>query len=441
MRIFKRGKVYYCHVYEGSVRRQVSTRCHDKKAAEAVARQLERDAADPDHAAARTATLTEALNLLFRQRTELAKAGRRSKATVAFYKAKAGHWSRLLEHNVSGQYVAFPLRTLRARHIDAYISQRRAEGVSESTIHKELVTMRAALKLAKRAGLWRGDIAEILPVAFAPEYTPRTRALTRPELQRLLAQLVPDRAARVAFIVATSANWGESDRAQRVDADGIRVYIRGTKRVQRKRVVPIVTVEQRTLLAYALKYAGGTHGLLFAPWSNVRHDLEAACSRAGIERCSPNDLRRTCATWLRAAGAPNDLVAPVLGHADTRMVDRVYGRLSVDDLACRLATATVDSLELLVVRLALLGISALIELARRCSADASDSGDLARPAGLLGAKNPAILGESVPRDGIEPPTRGFSSPMAMWPKPRELPDYRRVRHRETAPVGQRLARG
>ncbi|MBK6533732.1 MAG: hypothetical protein IPF99_30345 [Deltaproteobacteria bacterium] len=78
-------------------------------------------------------------------------------------------------------------------------------GGSEGIIHKELVTLRAALKLARRAGLWNVDPAALLPVAFAPEYKPRSRCLTRRELARLLAELSPDRAARVAFMVATSA--------------------------------------------------------------------------------------------------------------------------------------------------------------------------------------------------------------------------------------------
>jgi hypothetical protein len=45
------------------------------------------------------------------------------------------------------------------------------------------------------------------------------------------------KAARVAFIVATSACWGESNRAMRVDVAEVRseVFIRGTKRVPRSR--------------------------------------------------------------------------------------------------------------------------------------------------------------------------------------------------------------
>jgi len=55
--------------------------------------------------------------------------------------------------------------------------------------------------------------------------------------------------------------------------------------------------------------------------------LERACARAGIPRCTPNDLRRTYSTWLRADGVPNELSAPTMGHKDTRMLDRVYARL------------------------------------------------------------------------------------------------------------------
>jgi hypothetical protein len=61
-----------------------------------------------------------------------------------------------------------------------------------------------------------------------------------------------------------------------------------------------------------------------------------------IKPCSPNDLRRTCATWLRQDGAPPDLIAPVMGHVDTRMVERVYGRLPLQDREQRL-TATLQS--------------------------------------------------------------------------------------------------
>jgi len=54
--------------------------------------------------------------------------------------------------------------------------------VSDHTISKEVVALRSALKLARRAGLWEGDPGAICPHAFSPEYVPRKRFLTREEL-------------------------------------------------------------------------------------------------------------------------------------------------------------------------------------------------------------------------------------------------------------------
>jgi integrase len=96
---------------------------------------------------------------------------------------------------------------------------------------------------------------------------------------------------------------------------------------------------RQSLLEYALTHSHGQEGLLFGSWTNVRRDLHRACEAVEIRHCSPNDLRWTCATWLRAAGASPELIAPVMGHADTRMVERVYGRLPVEDLRRRLAQA------------------------------------------------------------------------------------------------------
>ena len=145
-----------------------------------------------------------------------------------------------------------------------------------------------------------------------------------------------------------------------------------------------------SLLRYAAEHAPG-QDLLFPPWANVRRDLLEACARAGIERCSPNDLRRTYGRWMRIAAFPDEIIAPTMGHADTRMLERVYGKLSPEELSRRL---------LLHARAAL----------PDCIANASVGTEFAgnsRQAGLSGTANPAEL---VPRGGIEPPTRGFSVP-------------------------------
>lgn len=116
-------------------------------------------------------------------------------------------------------------------------------------------------------GAWKGDVGELLPSGFSPEYQPRNRFLSTAELARLLAQLLPDHAARVAFIVGTSACWSATERARReyVAPDHAFVFVDGTKRRTRQRHVPIVTDLQRTLLDYALTHAQSQDGM-FEPW-------------------------------------------------------------------------------------------------------------------------------------------------------------------------------
>jgi hypothetical protein len=61
-------------------------------------------------------------------------------------------------------------------------------------------------------------------------------------------------------------------------------------------------------------------------------------ARGGVtfHYCTANDLRRTFAQWMRQAGAPLELVAPMMGHATTKMLELVYGRLDAASLSQRL---------------------------------------------------------------------------------------------------------
>ncbi len=448
-RLFKRGRVWYGWFYERGQRVVRTTKCRDRAAAELVARQWERDAADPDHAAARTETLTGALQRLLLRDEEEVRAGRRSPDTTSFHRTKAGHLVRVFEARPDGSRVPYPLARLRAVEVDRYISLRRGEGVADTTVAKELVVLRKALRLAIRAGAWRGRVEEVIPVAFSPGYEPRKRALTADELQRLLAELLPDRAARVAFIVSTSACWRETELARRGDVgEGLAtVLLRGTKRRTRFRTVPIVSPAQRSLLELALAHAAGAKGALFARWQNARRDLADACERAGIGRCSPNDLRRTFASWQVEAGVPLFPIAQAMGHQDTRMLERVYGRQTPAQLAALMARA--------------MGLPAAGGLrSENCSNSVSATPGSAGSGGPGGSGSPpptpdaAVAagprnkrpretlrsggakmsdGMCVPGGGIEPPTRGFSGRVVAWPRPRErLGNRRRRRAGEAA---------
>ena len=142
--------------------------------------------------------------------------------------------------------------------------------------------------------------------------------------------------------------------------------------------------------------------------------LERACARAGIPRCTPNDLRRTYSTWLRADGVPNELSAPTMGHKDTRMLDRVYARLPPELLRLRL--------------LAALG---------RCSADAVNTSGEGAQRGRTGQPaDDVTAGKLAPRAGIEPATHGLTVRGGKWPSPRDNDRMRPLRHPTSAKAQQ-----
>lgn len=352
-RLVKRGRVWWTWYYVDGKRVRTSTGCRDREAAIEVAKNLERAVANPRATAEATATLGDAIALYLDSKRKLVERKKRSGESIEFFETKIGHLRRVLERepmgNPSGELCPLRLEHLAPTHIDRYIAFRESEpgakrdsNISPHTIKKELTALRQALELAEREGIYSGNIARLFPKEFTAEYDPRDRALDRDEVTRLIHAFLPadrkfvrptatstDRAARVAFLIATAARWSGSERALVTDVaeDLSFVHLRETKTDSADRRVPIVTEDQRALLKFALKNACGTGGCLFRQWDSVNRDFVNACDRAKIERCSPNDLRRTMATWMRAAGITKDVVAMVLGHTTSQMVERVYAKL------------------------------------------------------------------------------------------------------------------
>lgn len=324
MRLYKRGAVWWVYFADNEgAKVRVSTKQKDRSRAAIVAREIVRRRTDPAYRAAHEATLKLCADRFLADRQAQGKA----LGTLHMYRVKASHLVRLLGEDL-------PLAKVDARKVDGYVAERRREGASASTVGKELCALRGLLKLARRHGDFDRELSQVMPTGYAVEYVPRRRYLTPAEAAALLDQLAPDRAALVAFALGTGARWSELGRARREDVDlaAGTVRLRGTKTAASARTIPILSLT-RPYLERALRDAPGA-AQLFRGWSNVRRDLALACASAKLaSRVTPNDLRRTLATWLVQADVPPSLVAQILGHADSRMVERVYGRAPVADLA------------------------------------------------------------------------------------------------------------
>jgi hypothetical protein len=112
----------------------------------------------------------------------------------------------------------------------------------------------------------------------------------------------------------------------------------------------------------------------------------------------PGTLRATLASNRRA---PPDLIAPVMGHVDSRMVERVYGRLTTEDPAARIA----------------------ISVGARCDVGLLDAVDAGAPDGLVGQSDAPKSAEiqaiaaSEARSEAKPSVEAageFTSPMTAF---------------------------
>lgn len=358
-----------------------STHTTDRKAAEAALRGFERGAygapGETNPAAHQAAhTLGDTVDALVRNGLSLGKAA----GTVRMWTQKAGHLIRVLGRERD-------INTLTRDELQGYINARYAEGAALSTVAKEMITLRSALKEA--GDKFRGSL-DVLPKVKA-KYTPRTRFLTTAELALLLEHLSPPRQLWVLVAVYTGACASEVAKLDWADIKWATapatVHIRGTKRAKRNRLVPLNNDLARWL--WPLRRPSGP---VVGNWGNARRALHDACARAKIPHCSPNDLRRTFASWLKQRGVDSAIVAPLLGHSSTKMVDLVYGQIDTATMARAVAL--------------LPGSGERAISGRNAGAFGGQDGHPAPAAAIENRSD--VAEELVLGVGIEPTTRGFS---------------------------------
>ncbi|MCA9711718.1 MAG: site-specific integrase, partial [Myxococcales bacterium] len=264
----------------------------------------------------------------------------KSPKTREMYVQKARHLLRVLGREVL-------IATLELEDVDEYLRVREGEGAHPGTVYKEIVALRQCLKWAKGRRHFSRDISSVIP-PIKNTYQPRKRHLKDTELPRLLEQLRSHHRWWVVVAIYSAGRRSEIERLawEHVDLGGGWLNVPGTKTRRAERTLPLHPFLRQCLQAVPELER---HGRLVQPWPSVNRDLRAACERAGIAAVSPNDLRRSFASWLKQAGEDSLVVAKLLGHASTTMVERVYGHLgdenyrrAVDKLPPALAPVTAD---------------------------------------------------------------------------------------------------
>jgi integrase len=360
--LYLRGKTWWAWGYDRNNERwRRSTNQTDERVAATVAAKIEQELAlDANRPKDQTFTLKQALQLTIDHAEDIGRA----EGTIEFLTSKARHLRRVMG---SSKLCA----RLSLANTNAHVKARIAEGAHRHTVQKEIRVLLQALRYARKLGKYEGvDPSLLRPEGLENAYVPRERWLTPDQYQQLLWELHPgndgrrhvDRRGYIVVACGTGLRLGELERieAHHCNFASKLLQVPGTKTRKSRRVIPMTPAVEEELAARCEQRPVGP---LFPTWHTVQRDLDAACLR--IERklnpgwevpdeapvnkrgvphkkgrlrppvrfdtVSPNDLRRTFASWLAQAGVPLFHAAELMGHEDTAMLQRVYAQLAPEN--------------------------------------------------------------------------------------------------------------
>lgn len=234
------------------------------------------------------------------------------------------------------------MHELKALDVRQYIRERENDGVSNSTINRELAALSAAINHCNRE--WEWQLPNPVAGRMLKENDARDRYLTHGEVGRLVsaAQKQRNRGLTADFILlAVNTGCRREEMLglewSRVDLSGdepvIRLEGRHTKSGKR-RTIPL---NGDALAALKRRRAFVAEHCPDSPWVfarrsgeravSIRSAFEKACREAGIKNVRIHDLRHTAASWMITEGASLEVVKELLGHSSITMTER-YAHLA-----------------------------------------------------------------------------------------------------------------
>jgi integrase len=322
-RLTKRGRYFYVRWWANGTWQRVSTGTEDRQTAQRFLAQfvagrgtpappeqptinqiLDGYLADKKGRAASYATLEACATALRRHLGDL-EPGHLTRERSRFYAAR---------RRAEGYMVGPP-------------DKRRKKPVSNGTIIREIVTLRAAFVWAK-GEKWIPEV----PYVEAPSAPPaRDRWLTRAEAARLLEQAIaPHVRLFIALALHTAARTGALLELtwDQVDLEAGVINLGHGTGNKRRGPVPI----NRALRPYLEEaYEASTSEWVVEhggnPVASIKTGFRAAAARAKVVGATPHVMRHTSVTWMVQDGVPTRMVARYASMSEA-MVETRYGHHS-----------------------------------------------------------------------------------------------------------------
>jgi integrase len=254
------------------------------------------------------------------------------------------------------------LRTLKPEHFEALLRRLAHDGMARTSLARIRSVAVIALRYAQRRDLVARNAAELAYIPADARPQREGRSLTLEEARRLLAATEDDDAGPLVVVglmlglrpgELSGLRWNDIDltaktltvrqaRLRERGPDGREVLRLGEPKTRRSRRT--VSLPRPVIAALGRQRANQARHRLAAAaeWqdldlvfttnvgtpldpSNLRRSIERITERARLGHWTPHELgRHSAASLLSAAGVPIEVVADLLGHVDTRMLEKHY---------------------------------------------------------------------------------------------------------------------
>lgn len=215
-----------------------------------------------------------------------------------------------------------------------YIASRREAGRKDATIRTELGCLRTCLSWAEKSTLIPAAPRIVMPQTPPP----RERYLTRAEASKLVAS-TGDPHVRLAMLLmlGTAGRIGALLELtwDRVDLDRRIIKLatndigprkgRATVPINDDLMAALTVAKEAGVSDYVIEWGGRRVG-------SIKTGFNAAVKRAGIDHCTPHDLRRTAGRFMAEAGVPIEEIAQFLGHSNPNVTRSTYSKFSPEYL-------------------------------------------------------------------------------------------------------------
>jgi len=212
----------------------------------------------------------------------------------------------------------------------SYVAKRRKDGRKAATIRTEMGCLRASVLWAEKVRI----INRAPTIEMPPAGQPRERYLDRTEFAALMDGASDPHIRLVILLMYTTAGrigalleleWSQVDLNRRI----IRLAKgdigprkgRATLPINDTLMAALPAAKAASLSGYVVEWGG-------KPVKSIKTGFNAAVKRAGIDHCTPHDIRRTAGRFMVEDGVPIEEVAQFLGHTNPSVTRSTYAKFS-----------------------------------------------------------------------------------------------------------------